>query len=112
MRGYRFGLHRLIIFDEVCPATVMKQRKLFQAGPAEVQLGCSATNCYAYEVYVHKVMLVLCSNEWRGRLTEISEDDRAWLHANSHFFFADSPLWEGPGAADVAGVSAPDAGAR
>ena len=43
----QFGL---IFLDEIRPATVVPQRKFFQATLAEVQLGCCVTHVYMYKV--------------------------------------------------------------
>ena len=57
LRAYRLSRHSVIIFDEISPIAVMKQRKLFQACAVPVQLGCSATNCHSKEVFLHRNMI-------------------------------------------------------
>ena len=52
LRAYRLRLHGLILFDEIVAKQVAEQRELFQAQNAPVQLGCSATNCHSYDVFV------------------------------------------------------------
>jgi len=44
LRDFRYHKHKLVLFDEIEPAAILSQRKLFQASASEVQLGCSATN--------------------------------------------------------------------
>ena len=66
LTGYRLSRHGLLLFDEIEAGHVTAQRKLFQAQAAPVQLGCSATNCHIYEVFVWYKSLVLCANTWHS----------------------------------------------
>ena len=93
LRSFTWGKHGLILFDEVEPSMVAASRKLFQAGNCEVQLGGSATGCYGYSRYLHRVRMVCCSNLWSCGLAELVPDDRAWIEANSLHVVVDSPLW-------------------
>ena len=83
LRAYRLSKHDVIFFDEIAAEQVAHQRKLFQAQRAPVQLGCSATNCHSYEVFVWKKKLVLASNNWEASLQQLSAADQAWIQANS-----------------------------
>ena len=47
LRHYKCGQHEGILFDEIDPAAVSRQRLLFQAGSNGVQLGCSNTNIFS-----------------------------------------------------------------
>lgn len=96
LREFSFSSHGLILFDEVGPAQVARQRKLFQAPDCPVQLGASATNCHAYEVFVHGIRMVCCSNVWRRELSQLCADDQDWIAANSVYVRVAAPLWEGP----------------
>ena len=69
--------------------------KLFQAGLSSVQLGCSQTNCNAYKVYVHGVLLVIASNTWSHELALLIPEDRDWLQANSNHVRVETPLFIG-----------------
>ena len=63
---------------------ILAQKKLFQAPPVDVRLGCSATNCHAYDVFVSGVAMMVCTNTWFDDLDELKKpSDRAWLEANS-----------------------------
>ena len=94
LREFRFSKHGLVIFDEINPKTVIRQRKLFQGGPVEVQLGCSTTNCFAYTICLYQVRLVLCSNVWTEQLSELLPDDAAWLSQNIYHVAVQEPLWQ------------------
>jgi len=94
LRSFRFSQHGLILFDEIGPSTVLKQRKLFQAGPVEIQLGCSTTNCFAYCVCLYQVRLVLCSNTWTAEMSQLIEEDQAWLRSNTVHEVISEALWE------------------
>ena len=83
LRAYRLRQHGLILFDEIIPQQVVSQRKVFQAQSAKVQMGCSATNVYSYEVYVWGKKFVLASNNWDASLNQLSAADQAWIRANS-----------------------------
>ena len=93
LRAYRLTRHGLILFDEISAPVVCKQRKLFQACAAPVQLGCSATNCHSYSVFVHKVRMVLASNVWHSSKKTLSQDDQGWLDANTVVLDIDAPMW-------------------
>ena len=94
LRGFRFKTHKLILFDEIEPAAVSKQRKLFQATLARVQLGCSATNCFSYEVFVHGIRMVLATNHWDKALAKLPVDDQDWLQKNAIVLRLDAPCWQ------------------
>ena len=82
-----------MLFDEIRAGIVARQRKLFQACAAEVQLGCSATNCHSYTVFLFRVKLVLCSNGWAAPMQELPEEDQAWLRENMVCVAVQEPLW-------------------
>ena len=93
MRGYRFRKHDLVLFDEIRAEQVAEQRKLFQAQAALVQLGCSATNCHSYEVFVWRKKLVLASNNWHASLCLLPAADREWVKANSIVMDVMEAMW-------------------
>eukprot|EP00969_Alexandrium_andersonii_P247524 10937656-Alexandrium_andersonii.AAC.1 len=63
---------------------VLQQRKLFQAPSADIQLGCSTTNCHAYSVFVSGTMTVICSTTWRAQVAQLTfAGDREWIEPNS-----------------------------
>ena len=76
-----------------CVQALAQQRKLFRERAAEVQLGCSATNCHSYKVFLSRVKLVLCSNSWVRSMEELCEDDQAWLRENMVYVPVHEKLW-------------------
>ena len=84
LRDFKALYHQVILFDEASPQMVIAQKKLFQAPPCFVELGCSATNCHSYKVLVSGIRLVNCSN---GRTEAVAamklQADRDWLKENS-----------------------------
>ena len=94
LRAYRLRLHGLILFDEIVAGQVAQQRKLFQAQSAPVQMGCSATNCHSYDVFVWRKRLVLASNNWHSSLAQLGAGDKEWIHANSIVLDVDAAMWE------------------
>ena len=95
LRAYRLSKHDVILFEESVASQVAQQRKLFQAQAASVQLGCSATNCHSYDVFVWRKKLVLASNNWETSLMELTAADQEWVNSNSIVLSVTEPMWEG-----------------
>ena len=93
LKAYRFRRHEVILFDEIEAEQVANQRKLFQAQSSPVQMACSATNCFSYEVFVWRKKLVLASNNWHSSLSMLAAGDRAWVQANSIVLDVHEPMW-------------------
>ncbi len=85
--------HKLIIFDEGSPSMVVRCKKLFQAGNCWVRLGQSATNCFAYKVWPHRVRMVICTNRWESCVSDMNEEDQEWLQSNSFYYKVEDKLW-------------------
>ena len=94
LRAYRLSKHDVILFDEIVASQVAEQRKLFQAQSAPVQLGCSATNCHSYGVFVWRKKMVLASNNWESSLAHLTAADREWVVANSIVLSVTEPMWQ------------------
>ncbi|MCP4243842.1 MAG: hypothetical protein GY772_25090 [bacterium] len=94
LRKSERGTHELILFDEGKPQMVVTRKKLFQASIDPVQLGASATNAYSYELWLHRVKMVIASNRWKEDMSLLGASDRAWLEANSVYCAVSEPLWE------------------
>ena len=94
LRAYRLSKHDVILFDEIVASQVAEQRKLFQAQSAAVQLGCSATNCHSYDVFVWRKKMVLASNNWETSLMHLTEADREWVNSNSIVLSVTEPMWK------------------
>ena len=95
LREYRPLVHKCILFDEASCNMVLQQNKLFQAPPTPVRLGCSTTNCHAYDVFISGVGLMIASNTWNADLASLKRnEDRQWLIDNSIVVNVGSkPLW-------------------
>ena len=96
MQGFNPIEFGLVLFDEVRPCVIARQRKLFQAGTAEIQLGCSATNVHMYTVCPYRTRLVCCSNDWTESLAELPASSREWVILNSVHVWCNEPLWQEP----------------
>ena len=84
IREFKALHHQVILFDEASPQMIIQQKKLFQAPPCFVELGCSTTNCHSYKVLVSGTRLVICSNGWSEAVARMSlEADKSWLADNS-----------------------------
>ena len=94
LRNFDPEQHRGILFDEASPSMVLSQRRLFQAPPCWIDLGCSTTNCHKYQVWVSGMMLMVTSNSWTQQVRELKHaGDRQWLDANSLVVNVHEPLW-------------------
>ena len=93
LRAHRLSKHGLILFDEIEAQQVAARRKLFQAQATAVQLGCNATNCHNYDVFVWRKRLVLCSHNWEASLSQLPVADQSWVNANSIVLTVTSPMW-------------------
>ena len=93
LREYDHEKHELILFDECHVEVILKQKRLFQAPACLVNLGASATNCFAYQVWVHRKRLVVTSNVWKSSLTALTTEDREWIERNSIYVYVSEPLY-------------------
>ena len=94
LRAYRLSKHGVLLFDEITADQVVSQRKVFQAQSAPVQMGCSATNCHAYDIFVWRKKLVLANNNWEASFQCLSAAGQAWIHANSIVLVVTAPMWQ------------------
>ena len=94
LKQFKYGIHGLILFDEASCEMVLRERLLFQGSAEEVQLGTSSTNCHSYSVFLHRILIVLASNNWSQELQQVSVSDRDWLNNNSVLINVTTPLWE------------------
>ena len=85
LRQFSREKHLCIIFDECSSRQVLANKLVFQAGVDPVTLGQSACNAHAYEIWLHAVPMILCSNDFQmvssnnEAMTQAEED---WLTAN------------------------------
>ena len=76
--------HKAILLDEAAPEMILRQKLLIQGPPDFVSLGCSTTNCHAYQVFVSGIQFVICSNKWISEVDNLEcVEDREWLRENS-----------------------------
>ena len=84
MHGFDFFQHQWILMDEASPKQVLENKKFFQAQAVPVKMGTSTTNCHSYEVYVHKVPIIIACNDWVELTHGLKKgSDREWLDSNS-----------------------------
>ena len=85
LRQFSREKHLCIIFDECSSQQVLANELVFQAGVDPVTLGQSACNVHAYEIWLHAVPMILCSNDFQmvssnnEAMTQAEED---WLTTN------------------------------
>ena len=90
LKTFRRHRHSCIVFDEASHDMVFRNKQLFQAGVDSVMLGQSTCNEHAYGVWLYGVPLVVSTNEW---LQGATEDQEAWLSANSVRIDVTEPMW-------------------
>lgn len=93
LRSYDSSVHSYIVFDNVNDMKfVLNYRALFQANNDIHTLGESKTGCYAYDVWLWKVPIVVTvdlSANWN--LLE------PWVRDNCFDIFLDGPCWVNAG---------------
>ena len=94
LRGFDRNRHALIVLDELSPEGAITYKKLMQCSNEPVTLGSSPTMAHAYEVHVHRAMLIVCSNEWAVGLRTLPSVHRDWLVHNSVHVQVLDPMWE------------------
>jgi hypothetical protein len=77
--------HAAILWDEIEEKQVLNNKLCFQSGLQMVALGQSACNAYAYEVMLHGVAMLLCSNNFSMTHSDgkpLPPEDAEWLAGN------------------------------
>ena len=102
-------MHDCIVCDECDVSVVLRNRRLFQAPSERVSLNHSRTNVYAYEVWLHRVRIVVTTNAWLEQVAAASPSEAQWLSANAVVVAVTEPLYEthSPGSASVPAVPEP-----
>ena len=95
LKAFKCLQHGAILFDEGSPDMVQRHRDLFQAPQHEITLGTSATSCYAYQVCLWRVRLLLTCNGWFEKLEKLEAADKEWVEANTIVISVDTPMWKG-----------------
>jgi hypothetical protein len=91
LRSWLSGRFKAIVFDEGSWELVALNRQLFQAGLNGVMLSQSPCNEHAYQVCLHKVPIMVTSNNfWKDCMDEEARD---WICANSYCMALPSCAW-------------------
>ncbi len=93
MGSYDPMRHDVVIVDEADPQTILDHKKLFQAGPSDVALQTSATNCHSLVVNVAGKMIIVCSNVWASRLNQLPYEGAMWIRANQFYQRLRNVMW-------------------
>ena len=93
LQNFDFQRHKLILLDEASPEMVLRNRKVFQAPNAVLELGQSKTNCHSYRVYLNGVLFVIASNGWADDVLALPPSSRKWIEANQVLVNVTRPLW-------------------
>lgn len=93
LQHFDFKRHKMILLDEASPEMVLKNRKVFQAPNAVLELGQSKTNCHSYQVYLNNVLFVIASNGWVDEVGALPPSSRKWIEANQVLINVTRPLW-------------------
>jgi hypothetical protein len=90
LKPFRRHEHSCIVFDEGSHDMVFRNKQVFQAGVDVVMLGQSNCNEHAYACWLYGIPLVVSTNDW---LIGASDDQAAWLNANSVVIQVTEPMW-------------------
>lgn len=85
IRSFNRSKHAAILWDEIDEQQVLQNKLCFQSGMQIVTLGQSACNAFAYEVLLHAVPMILCSNTFCMQVRNgkpLPEEDVQWLAEN------------------------------
>ena len=94
LRDMQTGAYRAVVYDEGDWRLPASQRALFQSAARPVTLGQSQCNESAYNVVMHGVPQIICSNDfWKGCGPEDMES-RLWIEGNSFFVDILEKTWE------------------
>ena len=94
LRNFDYFAHKVIVLDEADAELIIRKKDMMQASPWMVRMGTSRTNCNSYEVYLHNVMLIVCSNKWAEQLELLAPSDRDWIESNQIYYFCgDQPMF-------------------
>ena len=62
---------------------MLDNKKFVQAQAVPVTMGTSTTNCHAYDIFAHKVPIIIACNDWVELTSALKkESDREWLESN------------------------------
>lgn len=101
LRGFERGRHKAVLLDEVAsPAFVVGNKKVLQAHVDGAKLGQSSTQLFAYEVMLHRVPIILTTNNWYYE--DFEEPDVDWIRSNCVEVPVLEPVWAAPAAASPA----------
>ena len=89
LRNYRPEVHKYIVFDNVNNMKfILDYRALLQANNDVHTLGDSRTGCYAYDVWIHQVPIVVTVD-----LSACWDPHESWIKDNCFDVYLDGPSW-------------------
>jgi hypothetical protein len=93
LRGYKRHVHRAVLLDEATsPKFVCMNKKLLQAHADGAKLGQSATQLFAYNVFLWATPLMVTTNNWDYATFAAADQD--WLRTNCVEVFVGEPVYE------------------
>ena len=94
LHDFNYFVHKLIVLDEADAELIIRKKDMMQANPWMQRMSTSRTNCNSYEVYLHNVMIVVCSNKWAEQLECLKPSDREWIECNQIYYYCgDQPMY-------------------
>ena len=98
VRRFSRATYKAVVFDEITPQCVARNKVLFQAGVEGVDCAQSRTSIYSYWRFLYAAPLILCTNEWLEDLParELEENKKAWdwIRANQFHVHVDRSVCE------------------
>ena len=93
LKGFSRKRHKAILLDEVAsPAFVIANKKLLQAHVDGALLGQSATQLFAYFVFLWRTPIILTTNDWD--YSSFSAADKNWLDTNCTAVHIGTRVWQ------------------
>jgi hypothetical protein len=101
LRGFVRGRDKAVLLDEVAsPAFVVGNKKVLQAHVDGAKLGQSSTQLFAYEVMLHRVPIIITTNNWS--YARFAAHDVDWIRSNCVEVPVFEPVWATPTASSPA----------
>ena len=93
LRCYQRKVHKAILLDEVqSPRFAVDNKKLLQSHVDGAILGQSPTQKFTYKVWLHRIPLMLTTNNWT--YDDYSRADQNWIKTNAVEVFIGEPVWQ------------------
>ena len=92
-KDYRRPVHKATVLDEVMgPDFIVENKKLLQALVDGAKLGQSATQLFAYQIFLWRMPLIITTTKWD--YSHLDAVDKDWIEANRVPVHISEPVWD------------------